>query len=814
MAYLGRSTELDYIKEYETYYDSGVKFFFYVVQYANFVPLSIYFTLDIIEIIHYRKNEFSQKKGLRKHFISTYNPTSFANFGLIDYVVMDQSALNLQNKLRVKNIYLDRRLYNIKQEELSVKVANAVDLYPTKIVDLNGDGSVLGKSNVDDKDEPENEDAPVKSLKAIRSRSPSIHSLAKKNSESPLRPKGKQDVESLKDSQLLKFGMNIRTTMKEIEYRFPNLDLDSGYIQNHDTDDFIKDLFDPDMEELMKAILLCSEAKYVKVTEKLNDVLISNFQEEKSLLNLAKNCHYFIESSGKNITPTIRIKVRNNISEYYIAGHSESQEKRKKYSVVTCPINKNGLVIDSCYLYIKGPFDMIRPLMNLEPEQAALLDIASEKIYENGTLPYLFAKKKIDREAAKEFARKYKNIKSNLTVQEENLNNLFESLEYDLEFVGMVGLEQQCFVHSYETIKILKQAGVNVWVVTNEPMEKMLVPLNSYDLFDNQYNQFYIDGQTKESIAVSIKLHMNQFQRIYESEKRIKGQGQTEISGRLVTYYNELSESVLKRMSNFAILVSGRAMGFILQDKTTYDNFAFLCAICGRVLGFEFSPEHKEALVKMIQHKFSNKKHVMAVGTTYSDILMTNAADVGVITTNFKENQLIPWGDITVSDIAKVISLLLKKGVTFTHQIDHTVYYLYYKSIAMSLPLFYYNWYASMTGTSLYDSVLLFLLYFLFTMMPLITLSFEKPFPSEYILMYPALYGESRYKKTYVYKKFILRAVIEGVLHSALVFYFSLYHIDRSVSSKGETTDLGVTSLFNIVSLVLIVNFKVTNKNS
>mmetsp|Transcript_34495 Transcript_34495/g.31184 ORF Transcript_34495/g.31184 Transcript_34495/m.31184 type:complete len:104 (-) Transcript_34495:2529-2840(-) len=102
---------------------------------------------------------------------------------------------------------------------------------------------------------------------------------------------------------------------------------------------------------------------------------------------------------------------------------------------------------------------------------------------------------------------------------------------------------------------------------------------------------------------------------------------------------------------------------------------------------------------------------------------------------------------------------------------------MFYKSIATTLPLFFYNWFSSLTGTSIYDSVLLFLFYFLFTLLPVISFSFERPFPTEYILMFPALYGESRYKKTFLYKKFILRALIEGILHASLVFYVSLYHV-------------------------------------
>lgn len=50
----------------------------------------------------------------------------------------------------------------------------------------------------------------------------------------------------------------------------------------------------------------------------------------------------------------------------------------------------------------------------------------------------------------------------------------------------------------------------------------------------------------------------------------------------------------------------------------------------------------------------------MAIGTNFSDVLMTHHADVGIISSNFKEDPMIPWGDIFVSDFVKAASLMLR----------------------------------------------------------------------------------------------------------------------------------------------------------
>lgn len=104
-----------------------MKFFSYIIEYANFLPITIYFTLDLIEIIQYKKSILDHTKSRRRHFVQPFNTQSLGNLGLIDYVVMDESALKLQNKLKVKNIYIHKKVYTIRQDDLNIKVLNTLE---------------------------------------------------------------------------------------------------------------------------------------------------------------------------------------------------------------------------------------------------------------------------------------------------------------------------------------------------------------------------------------------------------------------------------------------------------------------------------------------------------------------------------------------------------------------------------------------------------------------------------------------------------------------------------------------------------------
>ena len=211
----------------------------------------------------------------------------------------------------------------------------------------------------------------------------------------------------------------------------------------------------------------------------------------------------------------------------------------------------------------------------------------------------------------------------------------------------------------------------------------------------------------------------------------------------------------------------------------------------------------------MVRDKYPDKSQVMAVGTTYSDIPMLNAADVGVFCTNFKDNPLLPWSDIRTSDMTFIPKLVLEQGIAFTHQVDLSIYYMFYKSMVLTMPLFFYNWYSSMTGQSIYDSVLLFLFDLLFTLLPIFSINFSQPFLRECINVFPAIYVENRAKKVEIVRKFIMRVLIEGLVHSVIIFYFCLYHICTAYDSKAIPSDFGILSLSIMITVVIVVNIKV-----
>lgn len=73
--------------------------------------------------------------------------------------------------------------------------------------------------------------------------------------------------------------------------------------------------------------------------------------------------------------------------------------------------------------------------------------------------------------------------------------------------------------------------------------------------------------------------------------------------------------------------------------------------------------------------------------------------------------------------------MLLRDGMSSFYMTANVVHQLFFQCIMFSLPLFYFNWYSSFIGSSLYDSVMVFLWGFLFNIFNVLAMGlFDRPY--------------------------------------------------------------------------------------
>ena len=461
---------------------------------------------------------------------------------------------------------------------------------------------------------------------------------------------------------------------------------------------------------------------------------------------------------------------------------------------------------DQGILYVKGPFADIISYLQMGQEVLHSLEKVEAVMTANGQYAYLVAKRYLSPEEYKQFREKCKNSHTYFNSQKEFIGKLFKEYLANMQPIAMIGLEQQYHIGAKRVINKLQAAGITPWFATRRNLDYSLRIGRSLGVYNTE-RAIILNGDEPDVVKQDIRKQLNRIQTLYEGEKR--KQMQDRVQDRLHTFNLELTKFILRESRKNTIVVSGQTLDLIVRDSYSRDNFAFIVAMSGGLIAYNASPENKKSLVRLVKEKFVEKPQVLAIGNSYSDVQMMNCADVGICVTN-KRTRNIPTADLMVSDIQDLDELLIRYGMRFSQQLDSTIYHLYYRSIIFILPQFYFNWYASNTGTSIYSSLLIFLYNFLFTLLPVLTLSSDQPFSAANVKTFPALYVEGKSKKQYLTRKFVLRAALEGFLHSVVLFYISVYTIERTITRDGQPATLGLATLGIYLPVQIVANFKVS----
>ncbi|KAL4448656.1 hypothetical protein ABPG74_012745 [Tetrahymena malaccensis] len=280
-----------------------------------------------------------------------------------------------------------------------------------------------------------------------------------------------------------------------------------------------------------------------------------------------------------------------------------------------------------------------------------------------------------------------------------------------------------------------------------------------------------------------------------------------------------------KRQQKYQLQLNGKSLQKILRDTNLLQHFAFILQFCKVVIGYNISPYLKGELLRVVQNYMQFNPTVCAIGDGYKDTDMMRQADISI---ELVHQQDIPGqspnspnkqvenliysntGDIQLSNIEQIYDLILVEGTNTYFKLQNLIFFMFYKCLLFGLPLFYFNWYCAFTGTSLFESLWVFLYQFLFNFITVFTYGiFETPFQTVVLKTFPSLYVSGQVEKDRVFSNYIIKSLIEGILQGTIIYYVSIYIVSRSVSKFGEVSDFGMISLVTIYSIILVFNFRV-----
>ena len=116
----------------------------------------------------------------------------------------------------------------------------------------------------------------------------------------------------------------------------------------------------------------------------------------------------------------------------------------------------------------------------------------------------VLTKRILDPAYYEEWATKYREASASIENREEKMESLQDEIEMDLELISVTAIEDKLQQDVGATIQILKEAGIQIWVLTGDKIETAINIALSCNLLNDQMIKLIIDGKSEESVIDSL----------------------------------------------------------------------------------------------------------------------------------------------------------------------------------------------------------------------------------------------------------------------------------------------------------------------
>lgn len=568
--------------------------------------------------------------------------------------------------------------------------------------------------------------------------------------------------------------------------------------------DYLIDYFtlgDRHIEEFTRSLAMCHSARSRYLGDEYVYEVASS--DELAMLKFARlTGKSFMVSNRPDNPSEYTVKENGENIKYKILGVNDFTYSRKRFSVVYRTNDEEEAII-----YAKGPADNMKQALALDDKELEAYDKVVAMFQERGYKAVAIGRRQMKDLESGEFYRKYQNYKMSLYNQTDDLEALAREVETGLKLVGIVALQDELRPEARETIKMLHDSDIKLWMLTGDNQENALNTGYVTQLLNKQIELQSIKLDKLDDAKALIKNilntikrhHLGDTTRIVSPEDMMKKQKTT-----------VASKTVFENSYKFAIAIDGDSFELIFKDPYLKANFTFICALCHTFIGYRFAPHHKKMVLSMVKKNFEHSPITMAIGDGLNDALMLRSADISI---ELRANrELLPnnAGDIQLTSLGLLKDIMLIDGRNISEKVEKTIHFAFYKSLVIGAPIFFFSYYNGFTGTPLYDSLLIFLYSFLFTFFPVLVYGgHDSSEPPQILLRFPALYIDGKKKKDNTWINFIVQSVVEGVIHAAIVYFGGSIFINDALSAKGFVSDLGMSSLAQYIAILIITNMKV-----
>ncbi|CAN3374890.1 hypothetical protein DIURU_002597 [Diutina rugosa] len=465
------------------------------------------------------------------------------------------------------------------------------------------------------------------------------------------------------------------------------------------------------------------------------------------------------------------LTIYGNTVEYTVLDIIPFTSSRKRMSVIVkTPDNRILLICKGAdnVIYERLSGGQANPEKLLQKTALHLEEYATE-----GLRTLCIAQREIDPKFFADWTRR--NREANASI-EDNRDILIEQIADEVEqnfiLLGGTAIEDRLQQGVPDSIAILGNAGIKMWVLTGDRVETAINIGFSCNLLENDMKLLVVRPTESQSLY-DIETLIDQY---LVENFGIQANSDDEIT-RLI---KEAKKDHSIPSNQFGLVIDGAALTLIFAkgDGKKPDphavavqrKFLLLGKQCKSVLCCRVSPAQKAAVVQTV--KDTLEVMTLAIGDGANDVAMIQAANVGVGIAGEEGRQAVMSSDYAIGQFRFLTRLLLVHGRWSYKRLAEMVPCFFYKNVVFTMTLFWYQIYTDFDGSYLYEYTYLMFYNLAFTSLPVIFLAiFDQDVSDTVSLLVPELFRSGILQKDWSQYKFIWY-MIDGVYQSVISFYW------------------------------------------
>ena len=376
--------------------------------------------------------------------------------------------------------------------------------------------------------------------------------------------------------------------------------------------------------------------------------------DEAALVATARDCGYTVMGRNKDI---MIVNVQGSDQDFEVLNTLEFNSTRKRMSAIVRMPDKRIV------LFCKGADSIIYSRLK-KGEQTQLRKNTAEQLElfaREGLRTLCIAQKVLSEDEYAAFSKEHDIAAAAINDREQKIEEVADAMERDLFLIGGTAIEDRLQDGVPDTIALLGQAGIKLWVLTGDKVETAINIGFACNLLGNDMDLIVLRFDSDDLSAVEAELDKNlQTFNMTGSDKELQAAKKNhEPPG-----------------PTHAIVIDGDALKLVLEPQLR-QKFLLLCKQCKAVLCCRVSPSQKAAVVQLVKNSLDVM--TLSIGDGANDVAMIQEADVGVGIAGEEGRQAVMSSDYAIGQFCFLQRLVLVHGRWSYRRLGETIANFFYK---------------------------------------------------------------------------------------------------------------------------------------